>query len=93
MVGSRDRSKLVDGVIKQLELVRAALGDDDAVPAHAALSFVAADWPLLGGAFRTRGAYLLWPEKLAALLAQPGPLPDGSIEGIHRRLAVAFPAA
>jgi hypothetical protein len=52
MAGGRDRGKLVDGVIKQLELVRAALGDDDTVPAHAALSFVAADWPLLGAPSR-----------------------------------------
>jgi hypothetical protein len=40
------------------------------VPVNAALCFVDADWPLMGGAFSTRGVYVLWPKRLAKLLAE-----------------------
>ena len=64
MVGSRDGSKLVDGVLKQVDLVRSALADAS-VEVRGYLCFVAADWPLFGGSFATRGVTALWPKKLA----------------------------
>ena len=69
MVGSRDGSKLVDGVL------------------------VAADWPLFGGAFTTRGVTALWPKKLAGVIAEPGRLTETEIRGLHAQLAKAFPVA
>lgn len=92
LVGGRDRSKLVDGVLKQVDLVRAALGETD-VPVRGVLCFVDADWPLIGGTFSTRGVDVLWPRKLAAKLGEEGPLHEAAIEVLHRRLAQAFPAA
>jgi hypothetical protein len=92
MVGSHDRSNLVDGVLKQVDLVRAALGDD-AVPVRGFLCFIAADWPLFGGSFATRDVTALWPKKLAGLIAERGQLTEDSIVRIHARLANVFPTA
>ncbi len=57
------------------------------------LCFVAADWPLFGGSFATRGVTALWPKKLAGVIAEPGPLTEDGIRGLHERLAKTFPVA
>lgn len=67
LVGRRDCTKLLDGVLKQVGLVRDLVGD---VPVTGALCFVEADWPLLGGAFATRGIHVLWPKRLAKVLSE-----------------------
>lgn len=69
LVGRRDCTKLVDGVLKQVGLVREVVGD---LPVTGALCFVEADWPLIGGAFATRGVEVLWPKRLAKLLVEAG---------------------
>jgi len=95
VVGTRDQTKLVQGVHKQVDLVRAALeaaGSAD-VPVRGALCFVEADWPLLGGSFVIDGVGVLWPKKLAEQLATPGALDDATTERVHRTLAAAFPPA
>jgi len=77
LVGRRDCTKLVDGVLKQVSLVRDLAGE---VPVTAALCFVEAEWPLVGGAFTTRGVHALWPKRLAKLLAEEaGTFPVASI--------------
>ena len=91
VVGSRNCTKLVDGVLKQVEVVKNAIGD--AVPVHAVLCFVGADWPLIGGSFTTRGAMVLWPRKLYPLLAAEGAMTIDAIEQTHRDLATALPPA
>jgi hypothetical protein len=93
VVGGRDRSRLVDGVLGQRDLVRAALGDANELPTKPVLCFVGADWPLIGGDFQTRGVHVLWPKRLISLLAEPGPLTESGIALTHRRLASAFPTA
>lgn len=70
LVGRRDCTKLVDGVSKQVDLVREAVGD---IPVMGALCFVEADWPLVGGAFTTRGVHVLWPKRLAKILVDGVP--------------------
>ena len=91
LVGSRDCTNLVDGVLKQVDAVRAALAED--VPVRGVLCFVEADWPLIGGAFTTRDVRALWPKKLYAQLQLEGALSAEAIDDIHRRLAKALPAA
>jgi hypothetical protein len=90
-VGSRDCTKLVDGVLKQVDVVGAALAED--VPVRGVLCFVEADWPLIGGAFTTRDVQALWPNKLYPQLQAEGPLSAEAVDDIHRRLAKALPAA
>ena len=91
LVGSRDCTKLVDGVLKQVDVVRGLF--DGAVPIHGVLCFVEADWPLVGGAFTTRGVQVLWPKKLYPQLTAEGPLTVEALVEIHRRLAHGLPAA
>ena len=67
IVGRRDCTKLVDGVLGQVEHVRSVVSD---VPVIGSLCFVAADWPLVGGAFTTRGVQVLWPKRLTKLLVE-----------------------
>lgn len=90
-VGSRDCTKLVDGMLKQVQVVETAIGLD--VPVHGVLCFVEADWPLVGGAFRTRGVEVMWPKKLYPKLHEPGPIDHGDIDDLHRRLGTALPPA
>jgi hypothetical protein len=91
LVGSRDCTKLVDGVLKQVDVVRGIL--EPGVPVHGVLCFVEADWPLLGGDFTTRDVHALWPKKLYPKLQAEGPLTAEAIAEIHRTLAQALPAA
>ena len=91
LVGSRDCTKLVDGVLKQVYVVREILEPD--VPVHGVLCFVEADWPLLGGNFTTRDVHTLWPKKLYPELRAEGPLTADTIAEIQRTLARALPAS
>lgn len=67
LVDRRDCTKLVDGVLKQVDVVRDLVGN---VPVVGALCFVEADWPLIGGAFSTRGVRVLWPKRLGKVLTE-----------------------
>ena len=91
MVGSRDCTKLVDGVLKQVAVVRAQVPSD--VPVIGVLCFIEADWPLIGGAFTTRGTHVMWPKKLYPRLSAAGPLPASTVAELHHLLALALPPA
>ncbi len=91
MVGSRDCTKLVAGVLKQVGVVREML--DDEVPVHGILCFVEADWPLIGGSFSTQGVSVLWPRRLYSTLQGDGGLSVEAINSLHRTLATGLPAA
>ncbi|WP_246000305.1 nuclease-related domain-containing protein [Nocardioides pocheonensis] len=82
LVGRRDCTKLVDGVLKQVDLVREVVGD---LPVTGSLCFVEADWPLIGGAFTTRAVQVLWPKRLAKLLVED----EGSVDVAVVRATVA----
>jgi hypothetical protein len=86
LVGRRDCTKLVEGALKQVHLVREVVGD---VPVTGVLCFVEADWPLIGGAFVTRGVHVLWPKRLGKLLSEA----EGTVEvqSVRRSLAAHFP--
>jgi hypothetical protein len=91
LVGSRNCTSVVDGVIKQVAVVREHV--DDAVPIQGVLCFVEADWPLIGGSFTTRGVEALWPMRLYPKLRSAGPLDVDTIAALHRTLASVLPAA
>lgn len=88
LVGRRDCTKLVDGVLKQVDLVRDVVGD---IPVTGSLCFVEADWPLIGGSFATRGVQVLWPKRLAKLLVEV----EGAVDvaAIREALATHFKPA
>lgn len=91
LVGSRDCTKVVDGVLKQIDVVRGVVGED--MPVHGVLCFVDADWPLIGGSFTTRGVEALWPRRLYPKLRAEGSLDHATIGNLHRLLASALPPA
>ncbi len=91
LVGTRDCTKVVDGVLKQVDIVRGIVGDDS--PIHGVLCFVEADWPLIGGSFTTRGVEVLWPKRLYTKLKADGPLLSGTVAELHRCLASSLPPA
>lgn len=90
MVGTRDQTKLVDGVLRQVEVIRSVV--DDVVPVAGVLCFIDADWPLLGGCFATRGVDVLWPKRLYGRLGVVGTFHD-RVVGLEQRLAAALPSA
>jgi Nuclease-related domain len=95
MIGSRDGTKLVDGVHKQVDLITSALESADLgqIPVSGMLCFVEADWPLIGGDFTIAGLRVLWPKKAASYVRQPGSVDAEIAHRIHRTLAISFPSA
>jgi len=91
MVGSRNCTKLVDGMLKQIDIVRGAVGDQIAV--QGVLCFVEADWPLFGGPFTTRGVGVMAPKKMYPLLRTGGPVDIDAVDDGYLRLASALPPA
>jgi hypothetical protein len=68
LVGGRDQTKLVDGVLGQVERIRTIVRE---VPVRGVLCFVDAEWPILGGEFITRGVDVLWPKLLLKRVTTP----------------------
>lgn len=91
LVGTRNCTKLVDGVLKQMDVVRGVISDG--IPVHGVLCFVEADWPLFGGSFTTRRVSVVWPRKLYPDLELAGAMTVEAIEQTHRALAAALPPA
>lgn len=88
-VGRRDCSKLVDGVLKQVGLVEPVIAG---VPVTGVLCFVEADWPVISGAFITRGVHVVWPKRLGKLIGGGEPrIVD--VPEVTRVLASTFPSA
>ena len=82
LVGRRDCTKLVDGVLKQVDLVRDVVGD---LPVTGVLCFVEADWPLIGGPFTSRDIHVLWPRRLGKMLTEN----SGDLDVMATREALA----
>lgn len=89
LVGRRDCTKLLDGVLKQVGVVRDLVGD---VPVTGALCFVEADWPLIGGAFAAGGIHVLWPKRLAKVIAEQT-AGDVDVAATRESLASRFKSA
>jgi hypothetical protein len=74
-VNNRDCSKLVDGVRGQIDVVRAALGDELAdVPISGVLCFVGCTWGFVKRQKVINGVTALWPDALPAHVAAEGEL-------------------
>ncbi len=74
-VNGRDRSKLADGVLGQVDVVRAALGEEFAdVPTRGVLCFVGCEWGWIMKQKRVKGVTVLWPTALPDHVAAAGEL-------------------
>ena len=95
-----DRTKLVDGLARQQEAVRAELAKTvPEMPVHACLCFLnparqsgGSGLPLFGTP-SINGFPLLYPRKLSKRLNGPGELSPASREEVAALLASAFPPA
>jgi hypothetical protein len=93
LVAGRDCSKLVTGVLKQIQIIRTALGAHGDVPVFGMLCFIDADWPLIGGSLSTQNVRVLWPRKIADHIFEPSVMDKATIATVHGDLARAFPTA
>ncbi len=94
LVAGRDRTKLIDGLDRQVSVVRDALtanGHSD-VPVQGVLCFTAADLPLLG-TLKIRRHLLLYRKALAKRINKKGPLQPATIDVLAHTLAAALPPA
>ena len=91
-VGGRDRSKLIDGVDKQIDVVAGALDDAD-VPIRGALCFVDGDWGLRFKPFSINGVLITWPKALKTLLRGPGTIEAARFDDVVQALTTALPPA
>jgi hypothetical protein len=89
VVRGTDRSKLVDGIVRQVDVVRGALGVHGDVPVRGVLCFVDGDWPLLG-TLEVRGIPVLPPRKAARLCSAPGSLCREQVRAVALTLAAAL---
>ena len=92
-IAGRDRSSLVQGLLKQVAAVRAQLDGVQAdVPVHGALCFVGTELPW----FRSSsivGIPLVGRRGLAKLMRAPGDLLPGDRQALTDFLALRFPTA
>lgn len=95
MVGRRDQTRRVVGVLRQMDDVMSALENAHIadVPTFGMLCFVEAEWPLLGGAFSIADVEVLWPAKAVSRVSSPGALGTDQIDSVYRALAMSFPPA
>jgi hypothetical protein len=89
-IGRRNQTKLVDGLDRQVGLVRAAVGAlDPDVPVRGAFCFTDADMPLLRR-LSVAGYPLRWRKGMAKLLDEDGPVLPEQIAFLTRELALRF---
>src|SRR5690606_6583876 len=67
-VAGRNRTKLVNGVQRQIDAVRAALPSAEQVAVSGYLCFVDSDWGLFGSPFEIDGVGVLPPKALSKAL-------------------------
>ena len=90
IVGGRDKTELVDGVLAQAEVVRAVLGA--AIPVLPVLCFVDGDGPFMPR-LAVQGVPIIWPRQAAKLCRGDGPLDPASVEAVAGEIARRLPAA
>lgn len=91
-INGRDQTGLVDGIIRQVEAVTAALAHlQPAVPVHGALCFVGTELPWIDEDIA--GIPLRGRRGLLKLLGKPGPLDDASRQNVSDHLRNYFPSA
>jgi hypothetical protein len=93
-VSGRDRTKLIDGLDRQVAAVRDVLdrAGHSEVPVQGVLCFTSGDLPLFG-TLKMRGHLLLYRKRLGKRLCKKGPISPETINAIAQTLAAALPPA
>jgi hypothetical protein len=85
-VSSRDRTKLVVGMARQVAAVRQALSGRD-VPIQPVVCFIDAEWRWFAKPFTVDGVLVCWPKALYSLLKEPGLIEPGDADSMARVIA------
>jgi hypothetical protein len=89
-VNGRDRSKLVAGMHKQVDVVRNVLGDEFVdVPITGVLCFVGCEWKLFKKPLKIDGVTAIWPAGLTELVVRAGNHAE-AVDSIAARLDTAL---
>lgn len=92
-IAGRDKTKLVDGLAKQVALVEAVMSElAPGIPVRGALCFADADLPLLSK-LTFNGYPLLYPKPLAKRINANGPLAADRVRSLAAELASHYPSA
>jgi hypothetical protein len=92
-IAGRDKTKLIDGLARQVALVQGAVRDlGGEVPVHGALCFVDAELPLLRQ-LTFKGFPLLYPKTLAKRINNTAVVVHGRADDLAPELARQFPPA
>ena len=94
-VGGRDKSKLIEGMGKQVGAVTTALGSSQLAdtPIHPVLCFTDSEWGIFAKPLSFGPVSCLWARRLCELISQPGPLDPSQRHSIAVLLSAALPAA
>lgn len=94
LIGGRDKSSLLDGVLRQADAVGDALtaAGVTEIPVRGVLAFVEGDLPWLGTVV-ARGVVVSTPRRVAKLVNADGPLDAGEVMRAARLLDRPLPAA
>lgn len=95
-VKGRNRTKLANGVLKQVDAVLAALKpatEFRGIDVHAALCFVGSEWGLLDSPFQVGNVWIMYPRALRKRLQKAGPVSRETMTRIARRLELSLPPA
>lgn len=88
MVKGRNKTALVDGVLKQVAHVREGVGE---VPVFGVLCFVDANWVLLASPFMVNEVLVTWPRDLAKRIGA-GAEGELDVDVVAAALESRFPA-
>jgi hypothetical protein len=91
-VHGRDQTKLVAGMAKQVDAVKAAL-DPETSAVFVVLCFIDSEWGLFPQPLRFDAVHVMWPKALYDFLASDGPLDRADVERLERVLAMKLPVA
>lgn len=94
-VGSRDHTKLVDGMGWQVDAVRGALAPIGfgELPVHPVLCFTSSEWPMFAKPQGIKGVRVMWPSKLIELAQTGGSLEADANQVVAHQLSDVLPAA
>lgn len=94
-VAGRDRTPLIDGVLKQVAHVQRAIDGTPhtGIPVRGALCFVDAEFRLFAKPFHVNGVLVTWGKALRERIATPGDVGEEDRAALHLHLARAFAPA
>jgi hypothetical protein len=93
-IGSRNRTSVANGVLRQVDAALAALRTDESLQGtdvHASLCLVESEWGLTDFPFQIGNVWVLYPGALKKRLRKSGPFPRETMERMARLLAASLP--